>query len=307
MKKTKKQLLGLAGLAAVGIMTAIAYGLPAEDAAAAPINDTTINVQVSEGTPSNIFTSPSDGTETVDSIIKVSTNYSQAKRLDYYLSYKDENGNTQRVDLPSYTPTDTAGTHSFDLDISRYGFGEFELHTSVTGYDNVTRETDTVTFTYNAAVVEPDQGVDGDNNPIIGIEVSDSTERIVVTVFDKDGNPAFVDANGNIVNIELDRSDIDPATGKILVTLPFEEYGSKPGIYTAVISSYDQNNKLLSMVTVQVEYSPRSPETPETPNTGMLSTSDFNISNMDYIITGLIAFGAVSAFAFFLIYRKTRR
>ena len=34
MKKTKKQLLGLAGLAAVGIMTAVAYGMPAPDASA---------------------------------------------------------------------------------------------------------------------------------------------------------------------------------------------------------------------------------------------------------------------------------
>lgn len=305
MKKTKKQLLGLAGLAAVGIMTAVAYGVPAPDASAAE-KDTTVNVQVSEGTPSNTFAAPRDGSETANGTVNVVTNYSQARRLDFYLTYKDESGATQRVDLTanSYAPTDNAGTYSFDLDVAPYGFGEFELHTLVTGLDGVARETDTVSFTYNAVVIDTDQGMDDNRDPIIGIEVSDSTERVVVTVFDKNGNPAFVDEHGNTVNIELNRSDIDPTTGKILVTLPFEKYGSKAGTYTAVISAYDRDNKLLSMRTVLVEY---SPITPDTPNTGMLSIGDLNISRFDYILTGLIAFGVATAFALVLIYRKSRR
>ena len=84
MKKTKKQLLGLAGLAAVGIMTAVAYGMPAPDASA--IDNTTVNVQVSEGAPSNIFVSPRDGSETANAKVNVVTNYSQAKRLEFSLS-----------------------------------------------------------------------------------------------------------------------------------------------------------------------------------------------------------------------------
>ena len=98
----------------------------------------TVNVQVTEGNPNNIFASPRDGSETVSSLVNVVTNYSQAKRLDFYLTYKDESGNTQRVDLPSYSPANDAGTYNFDLDVSPYGFGEFVLHTSVTGLDNVT-------------------------------------------------------------------------------------------------------------------------------------------------------------------------
>ena len=302
MKKTKKQLLGLAGLAAVGVMTAVAYGMPAPDASA--IDNTTVNVQVSEGAPSNVFASPRDGSETANAKVNVVTNYSQAKRLEFSLTYKDESGNTQTVALPSYTPSDDAGTYSFELDVAPYGFGEFALHTSVVGYDGVARETDTVSFTYNAAVVDTDQGMDDNRDPIIGIEVSDSTKRVVVTVFDKDGNPAFVDENGNIVNIELDRSDIDPVTGKLLVTLPFEKYGAKAGTYTAVISAYDQDDKLLSMQTIYIEY---SPITPDTPNTGMLSIGDLNISRIDYLVTGLIAFGVAAGFALVLIYRKSRR
>lgn len=311
MKKTKKQLLGLAGLAAVGVMTAVAYGMPTPDAAAAQEN-TTVNVQVNEGTPSNVFVAPRDGIETTDNIIKVSTNYSQARRLEFYLTYKDASGNTHRVELPSYTPTNGAGTYTFDLDISPYGFGNFEIHTNVVGSDNVSRETDTVSFTFSAIMVKLGP-VNAENaNPSLEIESNSSAERIVVTVFGKDGNPAFVDENGNAVNIELSRSDIDPETGKILVELPFAKYGSKAGTYTAVVSGYDKDNKLLSMRTIDVNYSPigvapETPEAPETPNTGMLSLGDLNISRMDYVITGLIAFAVAAAFAVALVYRKSRR
>lgn len=303
MKRTKKQLLGFAGLAAVGIMTAIAYGVPAPNASAATQN-TTVNVQVTEGNPNNVFASPRDGSETVNSLVNVVTNYSQAKRLDFYLTYKDESGNTQRVDLPSYSPADDAGTYNFDLDVAPYGFGEFVLHTSVTGLDNVTRETDTVSFAYSAMIIDTNQGVDDKNNPIVSVEIGSSIEKVVVAIFDKDGNPAFVDENGNIVNIELNRSDIDPATGKILVALPFEKYGAKAGTYAAVFSAYDKNNKLVSMQTAFIDYSPL---TPDTPNTGMLSIGDLNISRVDYLVTGMIAFCAAVGLAVFLIFRKSRR
>jgi len=306
MKKTKKQLLGLAGLVAVGIMTAVAFSLPAQDASAME-QDTVVNVQVTEGTPSNTFTAPQDGSETVNGIVKVSTNYSQARRLNYRLSYKDQNGVVQQVDLPSYSPTDDSGTYSFDVDITPYGFGEFTLHTSVTGYDNVTRDTDTVTFSYSAVIASVNPGTNGSSNPTLGVEISDSTERVEVTVFDQNGNPAFVDEHGNIVKLQFNRSDIDPATGKILVNLPFGQYGSKAGTYTAVVAAYDQNDQLLSMKTVQVEYNPAAAVTPDTPNTGMLSLGDFNISHLDYLITGLIAFAAAAIFALALIYRKSRR
>jgi hypothetical protein len=58
------------------------------------------------------------------------------------------------------------------------------------------------------------------------------------------------------------------------------------------------------MQTIYIEY---SPITPDTPNTGMLSIGDLNISRIDYLVTGLIAFGVAAGFALALIYRKSRR
>ena len=46
---------------------------------------------------------------------------------------------------------------------------------------------------------------------------------------------------------------------------------------------------------------------PEVPDTGSNLFKDLNISNADYIVTGLLAFGFVTAFAIFLIVRRNKR
>lgn len=312
MQKTKKQLLGFAGLAIVGIMTAVAYAMPAPGAAAAEGDSasddgqTTINVQVTEGNPSGFTLRPSDGSETVNPVISVETSFSQVKKIEYTLSYVDDDGKVQYIDMTPYTftPTTDSGIHKFDIDVSTYGYREYTLSTSVLGFDNVPRETDTVKFSYSATVVDVNQGMADNHDPILGIQISQDVDHVNVIVYDKNGNPAFVDENGKPVTITLKRSDIDPTTGKLLVQLPFEKYGAKAGTYTAVVSAYDSSNKLLSMRTVQIEY---KPVTPETPNTGMLSIAGLNISGADYLITGLVAFAVAAGFALFLVYRKSRR
>lgn len=301
MKRTKKKVLGIAGLAAVGIMTAVACGMPAPDASAKEAN-TTVNVQVSEGTPSNTFITPSDGSETTNGIVEVTTNYSQAKTLDFYLSYTDANGTVQRVDLPSYTPTDDAGVYKFNIDVTPYGFNNFEIHALVTGYDNVSRETDTVSFNYTAVVVTPDPGQTG-GDPSVDIEINDEVDKIIITIFDEKGNQVK-DKNGNDIVIEADRSAIDPATGKVHINIPLGDYGVPAGDYTGIASAYNKAGNLISMTPFKISY---RPATPDTPNTGMLSIGDLNISRIDYLVTGLIAFVVATGVAIALIYRRSRR
>lgn len=48
-------------------------------------------------------------------------------------------------------------------------------------------------------------------------------------------------------------------------------------------------------------------DTPDVPGTGLNIFSDLNISQADYIITGLVAFGMVTIFAVFLMIRRSRR
>ena len=69
------------------------------------------------------------------------------------------------------------------------------------------------------------------------------------------------------------------------------------------MDAYDKNGNIISVKTTPVEY---TPATPELPNTGSL-VGGLNISRLDYIVTGLIAFALISGFAVYLALRKSRR
>lgn len=324
MQKTKKQLLGLAGLAAVGIMTAVACAMPSPDAAAisgdithgyecddsvpgnecAKGNDgTQVQVVVSEGNPTVNTASPQDGSTLVDPMVKVSTNYSEVTQIDYYMNFKNDAGVIRRIDLASFTPTETSGVHTFNVDISSYGYGEYTLYSTAHGYNGATRE-DAVTFNYRAASVSvnPETGSNGD--PSIDVAVDEDVDKVLIQIYDKNGNPIFVDKDGNETPIEVDRKDIDPETGKINVSLPFEEYGVDAGDYTVVIVAKDDDGNVISMVTTEVSYKPIVPEVPNT-SAGLLA--GLNITCVDYLLTGLIAFALVAGFAMYLVCRKNRR
>lgn len=322
MLKNKKQLLGLAGLVAVGIMTAIAYTVPAPDAAAiegaAPGyecdssedgkecastgNDVNINVVINEANPTATIANPKDGSTTVDSLISVSTNYSQVSSIKYELYFGD---NPNPIYTTTFNPTDDAGTHNFTIDLANYnqGYGEYTLKTVPTGINGGEVRDDVVKFNYEAIIasVVTDPSKEGDPN--VDITVGKDVDRVTIYVYDEKGE-IVKDKDGNDLIIKVDPSDIDPNTGKVNVKIPFEENGLPGGEYTAVIVAQDKDDNILSMVTLHITY---KPVTPDTPNTGLAAFGDFNISRLDYILTGLIAFSVVAAFAMYLIFRKDRR
>lgn len=325
MLKNKKQLLGLAGLVAVGIMTAIAYTVPAPDAAAiesAPGyecdnsiegkecantgNDVNINVVVSEPTSSAIIATPKDNSFTVDPIIGISTNYSQVTSIEYELYYNGKDGNEtpKLIYSTTFNPTDESGMHAFNVDLADYaeGYGQYTLKTKGASINGAKPYEDTATFNYEAIIasVNPTPAENGD--PIIDIEAGKAVDKVIVYIYDEKGNP-IKDKDGNDLAIEVNVSDIDPNTGKVNVKVPFEENGLPGGNYTAVVAAQDEDGEILSLITLPLTY---KPVTPDTPNTGFV-LGDLNITRLDYILTGLLAFGLVAGFALYLIFRKDRR
>lgn len=306
MQKTKKQILGIAGLLAVGVMTTIACSLPAPDAAAvnaSSAGDVNINVNINEGNTRITLLSPLDNSAFVNPNAEVSSSYEDATKLEYYLSYTKDDGTEEEVNVEStFVHTQTSGTHTFNLDLSPYGYRQFKLRAVAYGSSNATRE-DTVAFDYRALIADF-EGTDKNGNPILDAEVSSEVEKLRVQVYDNDGKPLFVNADGQEEPVMLSRSDIDPATGKITSALPFGKYGAGAGEYTAVISAYNADDSIISMVTLDVKY---AIETPDTPNTGSALFGGLNISRLDYLLTGLIAFGIAAGFAIYLVQRKNRR
>ncbi len=307
MQKTKKQILGIAGLLAVGVMTTIACSLPAPDAAAidaSSAGDVNINVNIQEGNTRIQLVKPLDGSAFVDSSIEVSSNYEDASKLEYYLSYTKDDGTEEEVNVRNqFVQSGTSGTDTFTLDLNPYGYRKLKLRAVAYGAGSTTRE-DSVAFDYSA-IIANFQGIDKNGDPILNTEVSEKVEQVRVQVYDKNGKPLFVNANGQEEPVLLNRSAIDPATGKnIISALPFGKYGAAPGEYTAVISAYDASSNIISMVTLDTKY---AIETPDTPNTGSTLFGNLNISRLDYLLTGLIAFGIAAGFAVYLVQRKNRR
>jgi len=166
---------------------------------------------------------------------------------------------------------------------------------------------DTVAFNYTAIEAVHEE-VAANRDPILDITLNGEVSYVLVHAYDRAGKALFVDAEGNAVPLRLNRDDIDPITGHISATLPFEQYGAESGDYTAVVVAYNDADQILSMVTVPIKYlTPDDAVIPEIPNTGSLRIGSLNITRLDYLLTGLIAFVLVAGFAVFLVCRKNRR
>lgn len=304
MQKTKKHFLGMVGLALVALLTLVAYGLPSPEASAAEEGNVDVQVVVGEPNMNNRINAPRDGDIVVKPDLEISSSYSQASKIEYFLTYSNADGQEVRVPVGSFTPTENSGVNTFTVNLDGYGgFNNYRL-TSVAYGNNGAQREDTVAFAYRAINVYYN-GLNDNEDPQLKAEVNEKVDKIQVQVYDKDNNPVFVDENGVEHPIIVDKSAIDPETGELLIDLPFKEYGVPEGDYRAVVVTYDENDVILSIDTVPFTYKLRG-STPEVPNTGSM-LENLNISRLDYLLTGLIAFGAVAGFAIYLICRKNRR
>lgn len=331
MRKTKKQLLGLAGLLAVGVMTAVAYSMPAPDAAAAsedgvytcdnndpdnpcPSKSEGVNLQVLVTSPNTSMKiiKPQDKTITVGSSVPMEVIFSESNSLEFYLTRQSDG---QRIDLPGYTTTQPSGTYSSSIDTTGLAFGEYLFHAVAHGNNAATAD-DTSSFEYRA-ITAAFEGNKENGDPILGINLNEKVNKVSVQIYNKKGEPLFVDANGNETPLLMDRNDIDPTTGKITATMPFKHYDADTGDYTATVTAYNNNDEVISMVTAATYYTnperpvdptkPVDPSTPDVPNTGILRIGNLNITRLDYLLTGLIAFGVAACFALYLVFRKKHR
>lgn len=304
MQKTKKHFLGMVGLALVALLTLVAYGLPSPEASAAEEGNVDVQVVVGEPNMNNRINAPRDGDIVVKPDLEISSSYSQASKIEYFLTYSNADGQEVRVPVGSFTPTENSGVNTFTVNLDGYGgFNNYRL-TSVAYGNNGAQREDTVAFAYRAINVYYN-GLNDNEDPQLKAEVNEKVDKIQIQVYDKDNNPVFVDKNGVEHPIIVDKSAIDPETGELLIDLPFKEYGVPEGDYRAVVVTYDENDVILSIDTVPFTYKLRG-NTPEVPNTGSM-LENLNISRLDYLLTGLIAFGAVAGFAIYLICRKNRR
>ncbi|MDO4889439.1 MAG: hypothetical protein Q4A25_01975 [Candidatus Saccharibacteria bacterium] len=140
------------------------------------------------------------------------------------------------------------------------------------------------------------------NNPVIDIDVEEGVEVVEIIVYDKDGKEIF--------RIKVPVTDL--TTNHI--ELPFDKYGLKDGEYIIAIIPYvrDENGNLIPLITeeeakknaIKITYG--SAPSPEVPDTGSFFAY-LNLSEKDFLLTGLVIFAAVTAGGIFILRKKETR
>lgn len=299
MQISKKQLLGLGGLAIVVGMTAVAYNLPT--------NATSVSGNVSVGVSvySNHFEtkieSPLDGDIYTKNNISFKEIHSKAANVKYYLIHVGENGEEDTVyELTDYEVNgeDVDGSTVFELDLLDYGgFGTYKFRSVITSRDGRTGE-DSVMFKY-VAIDTPDDKVPVDDGAIeIEVCYAAGVKVLGIEIYDKDGKRVAV-ANDYIVK--------NPTTGGCeTIRVIVDDLDLNSGDYTVVITAYDDYDKTRAGGYVTVKFTYTAPDAPNVPDTGSL-ISALNISKSDFLITGLIGFTLISVIALFVIKRANRK
>ena len=318
MQKRKKNILGLLGLALVAAVTAFAYLLPSVPAFADTTSVTeTIRVTVYDRFPSIKITSPDTDYVSVSPELTVGFDYENASRVEFKLTYEDEDGNIQEVILPTYEPDPSRldPTFNFDsdsattilnLDDYNLGYGRYILE--AVSYSPIGPSTgDSIEFYYVPASMEPAGTTEDTADPIIDVDYDEGVVKIEIMPVDGDGNPLFPEP----IVIEIP----EPYEGgSESVVLPFSEYGIPTGEYDIVITSYrngtdpDTGEPTLVVIDTPIPAFALSyvqPAAPDVPNTGGLFKK-LNIASEDIAITAIIAFVAVAIVAFLLLARKKK-
>lgn len=142
-------------------------------------------------------------------------------------------------------------------------------------------------------------GCTNNPNPVIEVNVDEGVEKVEAIVYDANGKEVF----------RIDSLVTSITTNYI--TLPFNLYCLKDGEYKVAIIPYtrDENGNLVPMITeeeakknaIKITYG-----NPEVPNTGDFFAS-LNLSQKDFLLTGLIIFGAVTAGGIFILRKKENR
>ncbi|MBQ3352973.1 hypothetical protein IJG89_01310 [Candidatus Saccharibacteria bacterium] len=278
MKKTPKKILGILGLLLVAVTTVFAASLPFPSASAANSVVDTIIVRVIGTAPMVDITKPSESTDIAHDEQVINYNYENISRIVATLEYVDRDGNPQIITLTTIDITDDYGGGSFDLNMSGFDYGDYVLKLTGDGVDGLKYE-DAVTLSYYPVTTVSDYN-DATGDTYINLDYDLDDEDIDILEIN------VYDENGNLVTA-LSPIKVKPGTTR--VELPVVESGIPSGKYTIKTTAYDASGKALYKPYVMyMNY--KAEKSPEVPNTGNITFGGLNISQTDYLVTGLIVF-----------------
>ena len=300
MKKTQKKVFGLLGLSLVAGMTAVAATLPAPEASAATssITDTLVVRVVGDEPEVRVTPTHNDvtyGPIVVDPIYWATVSYQDLNKLSIKLVHTDRDGNDHTYNLGTTEPDYIAGDLSKQMLLSNYGYGKYIFNAYGYGYSYEDGNEDTegavgytedfIKFTYL-----PVMAVENEDGSYSVATDTSSTSRVDYVYITVDGE-VIKDTNGQPKKFY--NGDIIPVDN--LLAKP----NSEP--YIIGLTAYDSNGESLYNEFTYSYISDLVPDTGAPDTGGLLKT--LNISNEDYLVTGLLVFFVISVVALGIIIR----
>jgi hypothetical protein len=300
MQIARKHLLGLGCLAIVGAITAFATTLPTGAVSTGGSVDIVVEVYASNA--ETIIHKPQDGEIFNEPTITFSEMHSHAKSVKYYLKKLNSDGSiawTKEIEDQRVEGEDVSGTTTFELNMDENGGTGVYIFESDLIAINDTPLKDSVRFTY--AAIQAEEPVVSPTGATVKyrVDYTSGVKSLTYQIFDEKNNAVSEPINvnttdpeaGGYMDIEIDVTNLDMASGtyKILTTGFAGENGTGMNIGSSLVT---------------FDYT--SPDSPNVPDTGSLLTS-LNISNADYLITGIVGFTAISIAALFIVLKSKKR
>lgn len=261
MQKSKKNFLGLVGLAFVAAMTVFAYLLPANGAYAEGASDShtdVIRVTVYDRFPAIKIDDPGTDYISTSPELDVTFTYENAQYVDFTISYYqlDEDGNpvvdgegnpvVVTVPLPRFNPdperldptfrydSDTQ-TITINLDDYNLGYGRYVLTASADSPIGKPAD-DYIEFEYVPVQLVQTGSAATTNDPIADVIYADGVAMVELMPVDKNGNPLF--DKPIVVKVTPDAETGEYLAGSQSVTFPFTSYGFLTGDYDILVTAY---------------------------------------------------------------------
>lgn len=301
MKRQRKNFLGCIGLILVAAMTIVAYSIPSPDASAeAADNDgVTIMVTVNNGQePAIHINTPYDSFRTVSKLVNLEFSYSNATNISGSIT-NTETGDSVPFENTAPDPESNIYTIN-DLDLSSAGsYNKYNVSVSATNLNGFAE--DAVSFFY-LPVITDITGHAENNDPILTLsDKSDEVGYITVQAYKQPENtPLFNPILQYNAEEVLDKN----------LTLPFADNNAGDSAYNIEVVSYtsDEEGNIGEQIDAPIdtptEYTP--PKVPEVPDTGAFFTN-LNITETDYLVTGLIVFFTIGISLIVFMKKSSRR
>lgn len=301
MKKTQKKVFGLLGLSLVAGMTAAAAMMPTPEASAistSSVSDT-ITIRVVGDDPEIKVTPTHNGkvyaSTVVDPVYWVSVSYQDLNKLNLSLIHTDKDGNNHTYNLGSTDPDYIAGEIDKQMLLSNYGYGKYIFTAFGYGYSYDPESGDD-----HGAIGYAEDLIKFTYVPVMAEEKEDGTYEIITDTSDTSRiDYIYITIDGVVVKDENGQPkkfhDGDPIPVENLVA----KDNGEP--YVIGLTAYDADNNALYTEFTYNYVSDLVPDTGAPDTGGLLKT--LNISNEDYLITGLLAFFVISVVALGIMMR----